>query len=62
MFFERYVFISDQNFTAEGNRNRNCIVYSLGNNKGGMMDYFFCALNICYNFPYNVMPSSISVS
>ena len=38
-----HIFISDQNVNDKTKRNRNCIFQSLGNAKGRMFDYFFCA-------------------
>ena len=34
--------------------------HSLGNPKGRMLDYFFYALHICHNFPYKLIPISMS--
>ena len=59
-FLGYYIFISDKKVKAKSNRNRNCIFHPLGNPKGLTLDHFFYASHIRHNFPYKLLPISMS--
>ena len=54
------MFISYQKVKAKSNTNGNCVFHSLGNAKGRTLDYLVYALHIRHNFPYKLIPISMS--
>ena len=45
---------------GKNNRHRNCIFHSIGNPKGHASDNFFYASHIRHNFPYKLIPISMT--
>ena len=60
-FLGSYVFISDQKVKAESNRIEIAFLFHFVENpKGHTLDHFFYASHIRHNFPYKLIPISMS--
>ena len=59
-FLRSYIFISDRKVKAKSKKKETTFFHPLGNPKGRTLDHFFYASHICHNFPYKLIPISMS--
>ena len=58
--FRSYTFISDQKVKQKAIEIETAFFNLLGNPKGRTLDHFFSTSYVCHNFPYKLIPISMS--